>query len=183
MSGCGECGKRRVAGGETGLDRRTLLLAGVTGATALALPACSSSESTSPPADGGGDETGDEAEAGCQATCATGSKTMVLTFEKYPALNKVGGSVIVSPTGYSDPVCHNDFVIVVQETAGNFVALSATCTHMCCQVTWEASQHRFYCPCHGSTYSTTGAVTGGPATEALPKLSACADGCGVTITY
>jgi Rieske Fe-S protein len=187
MSGCDECRKRRVDGGETGLHRRTLLLAGVTGATALVLPACGGSQSSSPE-DGGtdapGDETGDDAaEAGCQPTCAAGSRTMVLTFDKYPALNEVGGSVIVSPSGYSDPVCHNDFVIVVQETAGTFIALSASCTHECCQVSWEASQHRFFCPCHGSTYSATGAVILGPATVALPKLSVCADACGVTLSY
>jgi cytochrome b6-f complex iron-sulfur subunit len=189
MSGCDECRKRRVAGGEAGLERRTLLLAGVTGAAAFALPGCGGAQSSAP-RDGGGDgdgegqDGGEEAESGaCAQTCTTGSKTMTLTFEKYPTLKNVGGSVIVSPPGYSDPVCHNDFVIVVQETAGSFIALSASCTHECCQVAWESNLHEFHCPCHGSTYSSTGVVTLGPATMDLPKLSACSDACGVYVTW
>jgi len=186
-SDCVECQKRRGADGGTDLPRRGLLLAGVSGAAVLALPGCSGGQAGPGSQDSGPEEGGadapDEAEAGpCEPTCAAGSSTFVLTFEEHPALKNVGGSVVVSPPGYSDPLCHNDFVIVVQPAAGEFVALSASCPHECCQVTWESSHGEFHCPCHGSTFSPTGKVTNGPAAVDLPALAVCADECGVTVT-
>jgi cytochrome b6-f complex iron-sulfur subunit len=50
------------------------------------------------------------------------------------------------------------------------VALTAVCTHEQCTVTgFQNSQ--YVCPCHGSQYSTSGAVTMGPATRALQQFS------------
>lgn len=177
---CDACQKRCVAGADKDLPRRSLLLAGV----AFALPACAGKDGSSSADSGPGAEGGADGEAGaCDPTCAQGSATYVLTFDEYPELKKVGGSVIVSPPGYSDPACHNDFVIVVQQKAGQFVALSASCTHECCQVAWQASSDQFHCPCHGSIFSATGAVIQGPAAIALPAFpGVCADDCGVYLT-
>ena len=36
-------------------------------------------------------------------------------------------------------------------------ALSATCTHLGCQVRWDAKD-KFHCPCHGGVYGADGAV-------------------------
>jgi cytochrome b6-f complex iron-sulfur subunit len=44
-------------------------------------------------------------------------------------------------------------------------AINATCTHLGCLVKQIPSG--FECPCHGSQFTATGAVTNGPATLAL----------------
>jgi cytochrome b6-f complex iron-sulfur subunit len=50
----------------------------------------------------------------------------------------------------------------------SFTALTAICTHEACTVSgFQSSQ--YVCPCHGSRYSTAGAVVTGPATRALTQ--------------
>lgn len=180
MSGCDEC-------------RRGLLRAGLAGA-ALLVPGCGATTVEFTPEGGPGDggDDGDDAsdggdggggEAACQPTCAAGSKSITFLFADYPALKNVGGSALNNAPGYRDPSCSLDVVIVVQPTAGQYVAYSAACSHQCCTVHYSSAQKEFVCPCHGSTFSTDGKVTGGPAPTGLAKLQVCADACGVTVTY
>jgi len=49
------------------------------------------------------------------------------------------------------------------------VALSSDCTHRQCKLK-VASRRSFYCPCHGSTFDSSGKVTEGPAKRDLPVL-------------
>lgn len=69
----------------------------------------------------------------------------------------------------------NGSIIVVRTATGNvpasFVALSLICTHQQCTVNYDSSDNDFKCPCHGSEYSITGAVTQGPAPSALQKYT------------
>lgn len=54
----------------------------------------------------------------------------------------------------------------------DFVALSSTCPHLGCQVHWEATPRRFFCPCHNGTFDALGKATGGPpfkAGQSLPR--------------
>jgi cytochrome b6-f complex iron-sulfur subunit len=60
-------------------------------------------------------------------------------------------------------------VFVVHDAAG-FFALSSTCTHLGCMTRYERENNRIFCPCHGSQFAVNGAVTGGPAPRALPRL-------------
>jgi nitrite reductase/ring-hydroxylating ferredoxin subunit len=170
--------------------RRRLLKAGVAGAAVLLVPGCSSA--TSDPVtgdDGGSPEGGDDASGdgggdggACQTTCATGTKTVELSFTKYPQLKSVGGSASVQATGYSDPSCGQPDIIVAQPTAGTYVAFSASCSHMCCVVGFVKKSSEFLCPCHSSTFDMSGQVTGGPAPTGLHQLTVCADACGVYVT-
>ena len=105
-----------------------------------------------------------------------------LTFAQYPKLQTVGGSASVNVSGYSDPVCGGSTIIVIQKSAGQYVALSNLCTHSCCPVSVKNGSE-LYCPCHGATFDFTGKVTRGPANQPLANLSVCADSTGVYVSY
>lgn len=49
------------------------------------------------------------------------------------------------------------------------VAISATCTHLGCIVTWDDKQQIFKCPCHGGRYNPEGQVISGPPPAPLRR--------------
>jgi glycine/D-amino acid oxidase-like deaminating enzyme/nitrite reductase/ring-hydroxylating ferredoxin subunit len=53
---------------------------------------------------------------------------------------------------------------------GRMHALTSSCTHMGCQVTWNAAEQSWDCPCHGSVFGADGAVKYGPALYPLKPL-------------
>jgi Rieske Fe-S protein len=55
-------------------------------------------------------------------------------------------------------------------TGGAIYALSATCTHMGCLISWLDSAGSFLCPCHGAQYNADGTVLSGIARQPLPRL-------------
>jgi Rieske Fe-S protein len=48
-------------------------------------------------------------------------------------------------------------------------ALSTTCTHLGCGVSWNAARKAFLCPCHGGVYGADGRVLAGPPPRALSR--------------
>jgi Rieske Fe-S protein len=54
-------------------------------------------------------------------------------------------------------------------------AMSATCTHLGCQVRWDAKGKKFRCPCHGGVYAADGAVLEGPPPRPLDAIEARID--------
>jgi cytochrome b6-f complex iron-sulfur subunit len=52
--------------------------------------------------------------------------------------------------------------VVLQQKAGEFIALTAVCTHLGCIVKWRPDQEEFECPCHAGRFSPSGKVLGGP---------------------
>jgi Rieske Fe-S protein len=54
-------------------------------------------------------------------------------------------------------------------------ALSATCTHLGCQVAWDGEGKTFRCPCHGGVYDATGKVVEGPPPRPLDTVDARID--------
>jgi Rieske Fe-S protein len=54
-------------------------------------------------------------------------------------------------------------------------ALSATCTHLGCQVAWVAKDKKFRCPCHGGVFDAAGAVLEGPPPRPLDAIEARID--------
>lgn len=57
--------------------------------------------------------------------------------------------------------------VLLQPEAGQFIALSAVCTHLGCIVKWVNDKGEFLCPCHGGKFSTNGQVLGGPPPKPL----------------
>lgn len=66
-------------------------------------------------------------------------------------------------------------VFLVWDGARGVRALSATCTHLGCQVRWEPASQRFLCPCHGGAYAIDGSVAAGPPPGPLPTVPARLD--------
>jgi glycine/D-amino acid oxidase-like deaminating enzyme/nitrite reductase/ring-hydroxylating ferredoxin subunit len=55
------------------------------------------------------------------------------------------------------------------DDAGNRHAVSPSCTHMGCLVSFNGVEKAWECPCHGSRFSLDGAVLQGPATKPLRR--------------
>jgi menaquinol-cytochrome c reductase iron-sulfur subunit len=51
-----------------------------------------------------------------------------------------------------------------------FVVFSPICPHLGCYYSWNESQNRFMCPCHGSQYNFDGTHIAGPAPRGLDPL-------------
>jgi Rieske Fe-S protein len=54
-------------------------------------------------------------------------------------------------------------------------AMSATCTHLGCQVRWDGQDGRFHCPCHGGVYDADGRVVSGPPPRPLDAIEVRVD--------
>lgn len=59
---------------------------------------------------------------------------------------------------------------LVRLSDGGFLAMSLTCTHLGCSVSWDESEDSFVCPCHSSIYKLTGDVVSPPAPRALDLM-------------
>ncbi len=58
-----------------------------------------------------------------------------------------------------------DARVVVRREGDKFLAISTVCTHLGCTV--RTTDIGFDCPCHGSSYDSSGNVTSGPAPKSL----------------
>ena len=111
------------------------------------------------------------------------------------ALSRVSGTVasgVISLTiDASSPLASVGSAALVQTSSGLFLvartgqdtfsALTATCTHEACTVSGFENQH-YICPCHGSEYTTSGAVVKGPAPAPLRQFATRFTGGVLTIT-
>jgi Rieske Fe-S protein len=59
-------------------------------------------------------------------------------------------------------------VAAFRDEEGTLHALSATCTHFGCQVSFNTAERSWDCPCHGSRFDIDGRVLQGPAIKKLP---------------
>ena len=73
------------------------------------------------------------------------------------------------------------FVLPAQE--GRARVVSAVCPHEGCEVSWEAGERRFVCPCHDSRFGADGAVLTGPATRGLDEFPARVENGVLEIQY
>jgi Rieske Fe-S protein len=55
--------------------------------------------------------------------------------------------------------------------AGQWVILSATCTHLKCKIILAEDKSKFECPCHHSEFTLDGKVTKKPAKRDLPDYA------------
>lgn len=77
----------------------------------------------------------------------------------------VGGEVRFSyPTD-------NDPAVLLRLEEDLFVAYSAVCTHLACEVLWVQDERDLFCPCHDGHFDPSdGAPTAGPPKRPLPVI-------------
>jgi nitrite reductase/ring-hydroxylating ferredoxin subunit len=61
----------------------------------------------------------------------------------------------------------DDKIAAWRDESGKLYAVSATCTHKGCTVTWNNADRTWDCPCHGSIFAADGSVIHGPARKPL----------------
>jgi menaquinol-cytochrome c reductase iron-sulfur subunit len=74
-------------------------------------------------------------------------------------------------------------VVYVIKTGGKLQVLSAICPHLGCTVPWDPAQNQFVCPCHGGTFSATGARISGPPRRSLDSLATKVSGGTLMVRY
>ena len=52
----------------------------------------------------------------------------------------------------------------------DFIALSTTCPHLGCKVSWQGHRNRFFCPCHNGVFTPEGKAIEGPPADAGQSL-------------
>ena len=107
------------------------------------------------------------------ATCG-GDLCIDLAETPNSALRTVGGQRVISIGG-------KRYLVIRTEDAA-FIALSAVCTHAGCTVSYSKTRDDVVCPCHGSTFALSGAVTTGPATLPLRAYSTSFDATSQILT-
>jgi cytochrome b6-f complex iron-sulfur subunit len=80
------------------------------------------------------------------------------------------------PIGKGEVYSVNNQPVIVIHTADGYKALSATCTHLGCIVSWNEQRQVIACPCHEAYFNTNGAVISGPPPAPLPTYRVQEDG-------
>lgn len=63
-------------------------------------------------------------------------------------------------------------LVYVKMTGEDILVLSATCSHLGCNVNYDEQTGGFKCPCHSGAYDATGKNISGPPPRPLAKLDA-----------
>ena len=100
-------------------------------------------------------------------------RVVSISLDTATALSAVGSAAAVStPLGT---------FLVAHTGTDTYTALSSTCTHEACVVS-GFSDGRYVCPCHGSQYTTSGAVVNGPAPRPLTQFPTQVNGTVLSFT-
>lgn len=76
---------------------------------------------------------------------------------------------ITRQDGYLETVDQQVVFLVRSETSA-VRALSSSCAHLGCSVTFNREQQQFLCPCHSGVFGLDGRVISGPAPRPLEAL-------------
>ena len=76
----------------------------------------------------------------------------------------------VRPGEGKNVVYHGQKAGAYRDEDGKLYLVDTTCTHLGCELSWNAAERTWDCPCHGSRFSYTGEIITGPAVEPLSSL-------------
>ncbi|MFM2225071.1 MAG: hypothetical protein RJA07_1273 [Bacteroidota bacterium] len=85
-------------------------------------------------------------------------------------LKNVGGSI------------NSNGVIVICTAANTYTALSETCTHNGCSMSYSNSVNQVVCPCHNGRFDMSGNVVSGPPPSPIKKYTVSKSGNILTVT-
>jgi Rieske Fe-S protein len=97
--------------------------------------------------------------------------TMTVPLSANQALSQPNGMILVAQAR----------ALVIRISATEYRAMTSVCTHESCTVS-RFDGSRLTCPCHGSQFSTAGAVVTGPASRALRVYPTTFDAASGVIT-
>lgn len=98
------------------------------------------------------------------------NSTVVIDLSQATTLKNAGGWILI--TGAQ---------MLVVNTGNGFSSLTSVCTHSGCDRQWSLSNNEFECTCHGSRFTTSGAVVQGPASRPLASFENSRSGDILTI--
>jgi glycine/D-amino acid oxidase-like deaminating enzyme/nitrite reductase/ring-hydroxylating ferredoxin subunit len=86
-------------------------------------------------------------------------------------LRGLGGKVEdVAPGEGKVMVVDGKRLALYREPSGELHSVSAVCPHLGCIVHFNAAERTWDCPCHGSRFTTSGAILDGPAMSGLTRV-------------
>ena len=92
-------------------------------------------------------------------------------------LSETANAALATAGGY----IYRSGIIIARTLSDQYIAVSQACTHQGTTVVFEGANNRFYCNNHGSTFSTTGSVTGGPAGAPLTRYNTAVSGSNLRV--
>ena len=93
---------------------------------------------------------------------ATGGFVLVpVTAAPWATTEGAEGALVVAVAG------RDEKLLLFRRPDGTVAVIDMTCTHRGCDVNWDGARGKLVCPCHGSEYAPSGAVTKGPAERSL----------------
>lgn len=96
------------------------------------------------------------------------------TMDEQPELNATGKFFLVRvPKGDNLPndVLNTSSAIIAADLQDSYlIAIYQVCTHLGCLIPFQASENRFICPCHGSTFERSSNYVLGPAPRNLDQF-------------
>lgn len=82
--------------------------------------------------------------------------------------------------GYYEAV-EQQVVFLIKSEAGDVRALSSTCTHLGCRVSYDTQSKLIKCPCHGGVFTPDGRNIAGPPPRPLTEVAARVDNSNVFV--
>ena len=111
-------------------------------------------------------------------SCSKAADTSGLAGNNVIDLNSTEFAVLKTIGGFA----YSGNIVIFRTSDTSYTALSRTCTHQGCTVSYNSSVKRMVCPCHGAEFSTGGSVLQGPASSPLAKYTATVSGTTLTIS-
>ena len=111
-------------------------------------------------------------------TTGAGQTTTTTTQAGAPAgsIANKNSLTVGSPVYFEYPRGYPNMLVLQPD--GSLIAFSTLCTHVCCQLQYDAALKELGCPCHGSIFDATGKVLQGPASVDLPRVTLSVDSNG-----
>ena len=148
--------------------RRTVLRGAAAAAGSCLLAACGGSDDGEPSAQTPQESTPTSSTPSPTETNGNGGGEVIAALDDIPV-----GEAISAKAGDSP-------ILLVRTSETEVTGFSAVCTHMQCTV--APGKEALVCPCHGSTYTSSGQVQQGPATRALRQFTTAFTNNVLTIT-